>query len=131
MLLKKIVVTMRNKEEERLQVSCVSWFDYQYPQYMQLLFAVPNGGSRNKIEAANLKKQGVRAGVSDLVFLYQCTDYPFLCIEFKALKGRQSDEQKEFKKSVESVNGLYVIIRTFDEFKINIENYIKYGKIIK
>ena len=60
MLLKKIVVIMKNKEEERLQVSCVNWFDYQYPQYRQLLFAVPNGGSRNKIEAANLKKQMVK-----------------------------------------------------------------------
>ncbi len=30
-------------------------------------FAVPNGGSRNAREAKNLKLEGVRAGVSDLV----------------------------------------------------------------
>jgi len=30
------------------------------------VFAVPNGGSRNKIEALNLKRQGVSAGVPDL-----------------------------------------------------------------
>jgi hypothetical protein len=30
-------------------------------------FAVPNGGSRNIREARNLKLEGVRAGVSDLV----------------------------------------------------------------
>ena len=125
MLLKKIVVTMRNKEEERLQVSCVSWFDYQYPQFRQLLFAVPNGGSRNVIEAANLKKQGVRAGVSDLVFLYPSFRYSFLCIEFKTIKGKQSDEQKHFETLIDGqTQGLYKIIRSFEEFKEIIEDHI-------
>ena len=55
---------MKNKEEEILQTACITWFDYQYPHLSKLLFAVPNGGSRHKIEAKNLKKQGVRAGVS-------------------------------------------------------------------
>ena len=115
---------MRNKEEEHLQINCISWFDYQYPKLQKLLFAVPNGGSRNILEAVNLKKQGVRAGVSDLVLLYSSTQYPFLCLEFKAKKGVQSTEQKEFQKSVESVGGLYVLIRSFDEFKIIIEKYL-------
>ena len=115
---------MRNKEEEHLQINCISWFDYQYPKLQKLLFAVPNGGSRNKLEAVNLKKQGVRAGVSDLVLLYQNNKYPFLCLEFKAKKGVQSTEQKEFQKSVESIGGLYVLIRSFDEFKIIIEKYL-------
>ena len=115
---------MRNKEEEHLQINCISWFDYQYPKLQKLLFAVPNGGSRNKIEAKNLKKQGVRAGVSDLVLLYHTTQYPFLAIEFKAKKGVQSKEQKEFQKSVESVGGLYVLIRSFDEFQQLIVSYM-------
>jgi len=114
---------MRNKEEEHLQIDCINWFDYQYPKLQKLLFAVPNGGSRHKLEAVNLKKQGVRAGVSDLVLLYSNEQYPFLCLELKALNGKQSTEQKEFQKSVESVGGLYVLIRSFDEFKNNIEKY--------
>lgn len=32
-------------------------------------FAVPNGGSRNKLEAINLKREGVKAGVSDLIII--------------------------------------------------------------
>lgn len=32
-------------------------------------FAVPNGGTRNKIEATGLKKEGARAGVSDLIIV--------------------------------------------------------------
>ena len=48
---------MRKKEEAKLQTNCFRWFDYQYPELKMLLFAVPNGGSRNVIEAANLKAQ--------------------------------------------------------------------------
>lgn len=35
----------------------------------KLLLAVPNGGSRNIIEAKNLKPQGVKTGVSDVLLL--------------------------------------------------------------
>ena len=121
---------MRSKDEELLQINCITWFDYQYPQLKKLLFAVPNGGKRHIVTATNLKKQGVRAGVSDLVLLYPCTDYPFMCLELKTPKGTQEDSQKEFQKSVESVGGLYVLIRTFDEFKDIIVRYMTLGKII-
>jgi hypothetical protein len=30
---------------------------------IDLLYHIPNGGSRNRIEAASLKRQGVKAGV--------------------------------------------------------------------
>ena len=116
---------MRSKDEEILQINCITWFDYQYPQLKKLLFAVPNGGKRHIVTATNLKKQGVRAGVSDLVLLYSNTDYPFMCLELKTPKGTQEDSQKEFHKSVESVGGLYVLIRSFDEFKDIITKYFE------
>ena len=59
------------KGEAGLQSSCIEWFNLQFPKLKLLLFAVPNGGRRNKIEAANLKRQGVRAGVADLILLFQ------------------------------------------------------------
>lgn len=37
----------------------------RFPE-IELLYHIPNGGSRNKLEAANLKRQGVKAGVPDL-----------------------------------------------------------------
>jgi hypothetical protein len=42
-------------------------------------FHVPNGGSRNAIEAAKLKKMGVKAGLPDIFIL----DPPPKCPEFK------------------------------------------------
>lgn len=40
---------MRHREHE-LQVASVRWFRLQYPEYAPLLFAVPNGGARDKRE---------------------------------------------------------------------------------
>ena len=40
---------------------------------LKLLFHIPNGGSRNKIEAAKLKAQGVKPGVPDI-----CLPVPWL-----------------------------------------------------
>ena len=118
---------MRNKEEEKLQIACVSWFDYQYPHLSKLLFAVPNGGSRHKIEAKNLKKQGVRAGVSDLVFLYPGRVYPFICLECKIKSGTQQQSQKLFEKDIkERTSGNYYIFRSFEEFKEIIEDHLYY-----
>ena len=36
-----------------------------YPE-LALMHAIPNGGSRNPIEARNLRLQGVRAGIPDI-----------------------------------------------------------------
>lgn len=116
---------MRNKEEEFLQIACITWFDYQYPYLSKLLFAVPNGGSRHKLEAINLKKQGVRAGVSDLIFLYPGNSCEFICFEFKSLKGSQSKSQKEFDELInKKTNGAYLIIKSFEYFKEVIEIYL-------
>lgn len=47
------------------------WADFMKTEYPELdmMFHIPNGGSRNKLEAANLKKQGVRAGVRIYAYL--------------------------------------------------------------
>lgn len=55
--------------ERQSQRTVVQYVRTKYPDV--LIFAIPNGGSRNKIEAANLKKDGVLAGVPDLFIAKQ------------------------------------------------------------
>lgn len=45
-------------EESHLQRQCVAWFRLQYPKLARLLFAVPNGGGRSKVEAGIMKAEG-------------------------------------------------------------------------
>lgn len=59
-----------------------------------LLFHIPNGGTRNAGEAANLKLQGVRAGVPDLFFAKASGPFHGLFIEMKSEKGKIRDSQR-------------------------------------
>lgn len=91
----------------------------------KLLFAVPNGGSRNKIEAANLKRQGVKSGVADAILLIPKKGFASLCVEFKTKTGRQSDEQKEFQIQAEKCGSKYVIVRSVKEAIEKVKEYLK------
>jgi len=64
------------------------------------LLHIPNGGKRNVREAARLKKQGVRAGVSDYLLAYPCGGYHGLWIELKAGRGKPTKPQKPTAKSI-------------------------------
>jgi len=78
------------------------------------VFAVPNGGRRNKFEAFNLKQQGVRPGVSDLIILKPNGKAIF--VELKSDTGRQSQHQKDFQKVCERFGFEYFLCKTLDHF---------------
>lgn len=64
---------------------------------LMLLFAIPNGGLRDKVTASRLKASGVKSGVPDICLPVQRGDYAGLYIELKRLKeGRASDEQNDW-----------------------------------
>jgi hypothetical protein len=115
----------RQKIEELLQIRCISWFRSEYPQYAMNYFAVGNGGSRNAIEGANLKRAGVLAGVSDTILLVPNPYYHGLCIEFKKdYKSKQTDNQIAFQEAVDKRNYGYSVIHDFEDFKKLIKSYI-------
>ena len=114
-----------SEEEHQLQCACVKAFRYQFPKYALSLFAVPNGGQRNAVVAAKLKAEGVLAGVSDLLFLEACGPFHGLAIELKTPKGVQSKAQKEWQEYIESRGWKYVVIRSVDEFMMEVKGYLK------
>lgn len=110
--------------ESHLQRNCFTWFRLQYPRLRLLLFAVPNGGFRNRREAGIMKAEGVTAGVADVILLKPSGGYASLCIEFKTEDGTQRATQKEWQQAAEGVGNKYVIVRSFDAFKEEVENYL-------
>lgn len=110
-------------EESTLQIGCVRWFRYQYPRLT--LFAIPNGGNRNLITAMTMKREGVLAGVADLFLAFPSQGFHGLWIEMKTGKGRQSTEQKHFQTDMEKQGYKYVVCRSFEDFKNEIEKYIQ------
>lgn len=76
---------MSIQHEAREQEALFRWADFAagtMPE-LKLLYHIPNGGSRNKAEAANLKRQGVKAGVPDLFLPVPRGGYHGLYIELK------------------------------------------------
>ena len=80
--------------ESQEQAAYFEWA--QYIPELKWAHAIPNGGRRDKKEAANLKRQGVKAGVSDIFIPLARGKYHGLYIELKTKTGKPSAEQKEF-----------------------------------
>ena len=121
------------QNESKLQIACVRWFDLQYPRLKYNLFAIPNEGARTPANGARMKAQGRRAGVSDMLFAMPkiYTDkyeseviIHGLFIEFKVDNGKQNNNQKAFEKAVTTTGYKYEVVRSFDEFKSLIEDYL-------
>ena len=114
----------KNYQESSLQIQCVSWFKYQYPHLAMLLFAVPNGGSRDGKEAAIMKAEGITAGVSDLILNIPGGVHSQLAIEMKSEKGKQSPEQVRYQRYAEAVGIKYIVCKSFDDFKAEVTNFL-------
>ena len=89
------------------------------------MFAVPNGGRRDKVTGAKLKAEGVLAGVADLILLKSNADYGALLIEMKTGSGKQSEVQGRWQKAIEKDGYKYVLCRSLEDFMREINAYLK------
>jgi hypothetical protein len=85
--------------EHQEQVRVIHWWrhackTYAIPEFA--LFAIPNGGKRDVIEATHLKAEGVRVGVPDLFLAVPSKKWGGLFIEMKSTVGRPGANQPEF-----------------------------------
>ena len=127
--------------EDMLQAQCVEWFKAQYPD--KIIYAIPNGGSRNKIEAAKLKRCGVLPGVPDLCIPSVHTCAPRyksinqeliysslvsqirvgLYIELKAGKNKLTKNQEKIKLYLSRQGYEVCVCYTFEEFVKVVKEY--------
>ena len=89
--------------EAEEQIALFEWAALQSGRFpeLALLYHVPNGGSRNKIEAARLRAQGVKSGVPDLCLPVARGGNHGLYIELKRQRGGRIGEEQ-----VRWINGL-------------------------
>lgn len=89
---------MAGLSEAQHQANVIKWSQQpsihrQWPE-LALLHHIPNGGTRDPIEAKHLKQQGVKAGVPDLCLPVARGQYHGLYIEMKTEHGHTSDKQE-------------------------------------
>lgn len=79
--------------ESEEQITLFQWAQFRRGKYpeLDLLFHVPNGGSRNKAEAGRLQAEGVKAGVPDICLPVPRGRYHGLYIELKRRRGGRID----------------------------------------
>lgn len=77
----------RQHIEDRHQAALFDWARYESigggETVADYLIAIPNGGNRNPREAARLKRQGVKAGVSDMFLPWPVGAWHGFWIELK------------------------------------------------
>lgn len=104
--------------EDKIQQEIVNWYTNNYclkhHEPRNLIFSIPNGGSRHIPEAMKLKATGLLAGASDLVLIHNGNLY---FIELKDEKGKQQAAQKEFEERVKCHGFEYFIFRNLVEFQ--------------
>lgn len=94
----------------------------------EFIFAIPNGGSRHKIEAKKLKEEGVTPGVPDLFFHVPRGIFCGLFIEMKRKKySKTSIEQREYHKKLFECGYKVCVCKSFEEAKTAILNYLAPG----
>lgn len=113
--------------EAQEQEALFRWAAYsagKYPE-LRLMYAIPNGGSRDRREAHNLRLQGVKAGVPDICLPVPRGRFAALYIELKRQKGgRVSDEQRGWIEALNRAGNRAVVCRGYEEARAEIERYL-------
>ena len=92
-------------EEGHEQCHVVAYCDWnKIPVYH-----VPNGGKRNRLEAAALKREGVKPGVPDLVITVAKGKYHGLYIEMKVGDNKTTKNQDEWIELLNN-NGYLAVV---------------------
>ena len=123
----KRLLPTEGEEQARLFSWCrmQSW---QHPE-LELLFHVPNGGSRSKAEAGRFKAEGVKSGVPDLMLPVARGEYHGLFIELKRLDGgRVSPAQKAWLDKLRGQGYQAVVCRGWEEASEELLGYLEMGE---
>lgn len=110
------------------QIALFQWAKLNTGKYpcLKYMYHIPNGGSRNKIEAANLKRQGVKRGVPDICLPAPCGGYNGLYIELKRQKsGKLSEDQKDWIEVLNNNGYLATVCHGWEQAKNTILKYLE------
>ena len=104
-------MTRRNHPEEAIQRAVATFLDVALP-IDAVWFHPPNGGWRSKAEAGIFKAMGVKAGVPDIVVVYQGQA---MFIELKPPGRSLSANQREFAQTLAAAGAWFQVAHSIDE----------------
>ncbi len=116
-------------QEQKLLFQWAQYSRQMFPE-LELLFHVPNGGKREKREATSLKKEGVKAGVPDLVLPVARGEYFGLYIELKVGRNKPKEHQLKWIEQLKEQGYFVEVCYGWLEASEVIKNYLEKPKTI-
>lgn len=119
---------MRKVSEADLQRAVVAWWEtvcegeFKLPK--ELLWHTPNGGTRNVVEAMQLKRMGARPGVPDL-FLAVPRGGHGLFVEMKLPTGKESGNQIRMRELLVLQGYTVEVCHSANDAVLKIREYLK------
>lgn len=126
----RILLGGKMQHEAIEQTKLFNWITFARAAIPELdmLYHIPNGGYRNKREAANLKRQGVRAGVPDLCLPVARGNYHGLYIELKYGTNTVTENQREWLNRLQAQGYAVAICYGWEQAKHVLEKYLAISK---
>ncbi len=102
-------ITESEDQAQRLIFDWARWQQGKYPQ-LKAMYHAANEGKRSTRAGAELKRQGMKPGVSDICLPYASGKYNNLYVELKVGNGKASDNQLKFVDMINSIGGKAVVV---------------------
>jgi len=113
------------RAERMEQIDSISWLKYNYPHRFGLVFHCP-GETKAKAQYMQMRaKEGVRAGVPDIIDLGSVVGL----FELKRLdytKSKVSAEQRAFLQTAADAGHFAAICYGFEQFKLAYADYLQF-----
>ncbi len=94
-----------------------------YPE-LRWMFAIPNGGLRDKVTAGKMKAEGVRSGVSDIFLPMPKQLLCGLFIEMKVAPNKPTKEQIEFMDAMRERGYMCSVCYSWQEARDVLVSYL-------
>jgi hypothetical protein len=112
--------------EHEEQSVLIQWATLAQPNQPELglLFAIPNGGHRLPSVAMAMKREGVKAGIPDLMLPVARCGYHGLFVEMKAESGSLAPEQRRWRDLLISQGYGHAVCYGFDAARQTLVDYL-------
>lgn len=110
---------IRRCGEHHIQTAIMQFLDRALPTSYRAV-AIPNGGKRDKITGAILKREGVKAGAPDFMIVRNGGTVAFF--EVKTQAGRLSNSQVEFRDWCGANSIPYAVVRSIGDVQTALED---------
>lgn len=114
------------RPEQEAQIALIAWANLAactIPE-LAMLYHIPNGGKRTKVDAARLKQMGVKPGVPDLCLPIPRNGCSGLWIEMKAGKGKPTDSQHWWLSRLSEYGHAVAVCTGWEEARAVILSYL-------